>query len=154
MKDCDKHDLWCRLTRLITFVDLPIKKKFRLFSIGVLFWFLVMAALTVVGMIGINQRYDKIVNHSVPQDKVVQKVIRNLQAMTIDASNMIKAADRVTVDRLQDLSSKRLRDVRDFYAALALGGDVNDYSHDSGKLLETLHTTSLTIDPEGVTYLR
>jgi two-component system cell cycle response regulator len=154
MKDCDKLDLWCRLMRLITFVDLPIKKKFRLFSIGVLFWFLVMAALTVVGMVGINQRYDKIVNHSVPQDKVVQKVIRNLQAMTIDASNMLKAADRVTVDRLQDLSSKRLRDVRDFYAALALGGEINDYSHDSGKLLETLRTTSLTIDPEGVPYLR
>ena len=154
MKDCDKYDLLCRLMRMITFVDLPIKKKFRLFSIGVLFWFLVMATLTVVGMVGINQRYDKIVNHSVPQDKVVQKIIRNLQAMTIDASNMLKAGERVTVDRLQDLSSKRLRDVRDFYAALALGGDVNDYSHDSGKLLETLHTTSLTFDPEGVTYLR
>ncbi len=154
MKDCNKLDLWCRLMRLITFIDLPIKQKFRLFSIGVLFWFVVMAALTVVGMVGINQRYDKIVNHSVPQDKVVQKVIRNLQAMTIDASNILKATDRVTVERLQDLSFKRLRDVRDFYAALALGGEVNDYSHDSGKLLETLHTTSLTINPEGVAYLR
>ncbi len=154
MKECDKYDLPCRMMRLITFIDLPIKQKFRLFSVGVLFWFLVMAALTVVGMVGIDQRYDKIVNHSVPQDKVVQKVIRNLQAMTIDASNVLKAADRVSVDRLQDLSFKRLRDVRDFSAALALGGDVNDYSHDSGKLLETLHTTSLTIDPEGVAYLR
>jgi diguanylate cyclase (GGDEF)-like protein len=139
---------------MITFVDLPIKKKFRLFSIGVLFWFLVMATLTVVGMVGINMRYDKIVNHAVPQDKVVQKVIRNLQAMTIDSSNMLKAEDHVTVERLQDLSSKRLRDVRDFYAALALGGAVNDYSHDSGKLLETLNTTSLTVDPEGVVYLK
>jgi diguanylate cyclase (GGDEF)-like protein len=99
-------------------------------------------------------RYDKIVNHAVPQDKVVQKVIRNLQAMTIDSSNMLKAEDHVTVERLQDLSSKRLRDVRDFYAALALGGAVNDYSHDSGKLLETLNTTSLTVDPEGVVYLK
>jgi diguanylate cyclase (GGDEF)-like protein len=34
------------------------------------------------------------------------------------------------------------------------GGAVNDYSHDSGKLLETLHTTSLSIDPEGVSYLK
>lgn len=154
MKDCSKYDLPCRFVRLITFIDLPIKQKFRLFSIGVLFWFLVMATLTVVGMVGISLRYDKIVNHAVPQDKVVQKVIRNLQAMTIDSSNMLKATDRVTVERLQDLSSKRLRDVRDFYSALALGGAINDYSHDSGRLLETLHTTSLTIDPEGVTYLK
>jgi diguanylate cyclase (GGDEF)-like protein len=154
MKDCSKYDLPCRFIRLITFIDLPIKKKFRLFSIGVLFWFLVMATLTVVGMLGINMRYDKIVNHAVPQDKVVQKIIRNLQAMTIDSSNMLKAEDRVSVERLQDLSSKRLRDVRDFYAALALGGAVNDYSHDSGKLLETVQTTSLSVNPEGVTYLR
>lgn len=143
-----------RFVRLITFIDLPIKLKFRLFSIGVLFWFMVMATLTVVGMIGINMRYDKIVNHAVPQDKVLQKVIRNLQAMTIDSSNMLKAEDHVTVERLQDLSFKRLRDVRDFSSALALGGAVNDYSHDSGKLLETLHTTSLSIDPEGVVYLK
>lgn len=154
MKDCNKYDLPCRFIRLLTFIDLPINQKFRLFSIGVLFWFVVMAALTVVGMVGINMRYDKIVNHAVPQDKVVQKVIRNLQSMTIDSSNMLKAADRVTVERLQDLSFKRLRDVRDFSSALALGGAVNDYSHDSGQLLETLHTTSLSIDPEGVAYLK
>jgi len=154
MKDCSKFDLPCRLFRLITFIDLPIKKKFRLFSLGVLFWFLVMAALTVVGMYGINERYNKIVNHAVPQDKVVQKVIRNLQAMNIDSSNMLKASERVTVEALQSLSAKRLRDLRDFYSALALGGAINDYSHDSGKLLETLHTTSLSIDPEGVAYLK
>ncbi len=154
MKDCSKFDIPCRFIRLITFIDLPINQKFRLFSIGVLFWFVVMATLTVVGMVGINMRYDKIVNHAVPQDKVVQKVIRNLQAMTIDSSNMLKAGDSVSVERLKDLSSKRLRDLRDFSSALALGGAVNDYSHDSGQLLETLHTTSLSIDPEGVSYLK
>jgi diguanylate cyclase (GGDEF)-like protein len=154
MKDRKKYDAGCRLLRLITFIDLPINKKFTMFGLGVLFWFVVMATLTVVGMIGINLRYDQIVNNAVPQDKVVQKVIRNLQSMTIDASNMLKAEDRVTVDRLQDLSFKRLRDIRNFQAALALGGEVNDYSHDSGKLLETLQTTSLTSNPDGVEYLK
>ncbi len=154
MNDFGKNGLFTRFLRLITFVDLPIRQKFRLFSLGVLFWFLVMGTLTVVGMVGIGLRYDKIVNHAVPQDKVVQKVIRNLQAMTIDASNILKAEDRGTVGRLQDLSSKRLRDVRDFYSALALGGAVNDYSHDTGKLLETLQTTSLTSNDEGVEYLK
>lgn len=146
--------LACRLVRLITFIDLPIKKKFHLFGIGVLFWFMVMAGLTVVGMWGISTRYNQIVNHAVPQDKVVQKIIRNLQAMTIDSSNMVKANEKVTVTFLQDLSGKRLRDVREFATALAVGGEVNDYSHDSGKLLETLYTTSLTGNPEGVVYVR
>ncbi|MHB8708115.1 MAG: hypothetical protein ACYC9I_04520, partial [Desulfuromonadales bacterium] len=152
MDDC--KTVACRLVRLITFIDLPIKKKFHLFGIGVLFWFMVMAGLTVIGMWGISTRYNQIVNHAVPQDKVVQKIIRNLQAMTIDASNIVKANEKVTVTLLQDLSSKRLRDVREFSTALAVGGEVNDYSHDSGKLLETLHTTSLTGNPEGVAYVR
>ncbi|TLM60115.1 MAG: HAMP domain-containing protein, partial [Deltaproteobacteria bacterium] len=152
MDDCTT--VACRLVRLITFIDLPIKKKFRLFGFGVLFWFMVMAGLTVVGMWGISVRYDQIVNHAVPQDKVVQKIVRNLQAMTIDASNILKAQDRGTVDRIQDLSAKRLRDVREFATALGVGGEVNDYSHDTGKLLETLNTTSLTGDPEGVAYIR
>ncbi|NJC89119.1 MAG: diguanylate cyclase [Desulfuromonas sp.] len=152
MDDC--KTITCRLIRLITFIDLPIKKKFRLFGIGVLFWFMVMAGLTVVGMWGISTRYNQIVNHAVPQDKVVQKIIRNLQAMTIDASNIVKANEKVTVTLLQDLSAKRLRDVREFSTALAVGGEINDYSHDSGKLLETLRTTSLTSNPEGVAYVR
>jgi len=152
MDDC--KTITCRLVRLITFIDLPIKKKFHLFGIGVLFWFMVMAGLTVAGMWGISTRYNQIVNHAVPQDKVVQKIIRNLQAMTIDASNIVKANEKVTVTLLQDLSAKRLRDVREFSTALAVGGEINDYSHDSGKLLETLHTTSLTSNPEGVAYVR
>lgn len=154
MQESTQYNLVSRIIRYITFVDLPIRRKFRLFSLGVLFWFLVMATLTIIGMIGIDVRYDRIVNHAVPQDKVVQKVIRNLQAMTIDASNILKAEERATVERLGDLSSKRLRDMRDFTAALALGGEINDYSHDSGKLLETLSTTSLAGNPQGVAYLK
>lgn len=154
MEECNRFNLGCRLMRLLTFIDLPIKKKFRLFSFGVLFWFLVMASLTVVGMSSISIRYDKIINNAVPQDKVVQKVIRNLQAMNIDASGVLKAHEESTVTRLYELSSRRLRDLRDFSAALALGGAVNDYSHDTGKLLETLQTTSLNEDPEGVNFLR
>lgn len=154
MEECNKYNLACRLMRLITFIDLPIRKKFRLFSFGVLFWFLVMACLTVVGMVGISTHYDRIVNNAVPQDKVVQKVIRNLQAMTIDASNILKAEEMQTISRLQDLSLKRLRDIRDFIAVLALGGEVSDYSHDSARLLETIHTTSLSSDPVGVAFLK
>ncbi len=154
MDDSGKYHLGWRLMRILTFIDLPIRKKFRLFSVGVLFWFLTMGGLTIVGMIGISMHYDRIVNNAVPQDKVVQKVIRNLQAMTIDASNILKAEEVQTINRLQDLSFKRLRDIRDFISVLALGGEVNDYSHDSARLLETLQTTSLSNDPAGVAFLK
>ena len=39
MKDWNQYDLPCRFIRMITFIDLLINHKFRLFSIGVLFWF-------------------------------------------------------------------------------------------------------------------
>ena len=39
MNECNNFDMPCRFIRLITFIDLPINQKFRLFSVGVLFWF-------------------------------------------------------------------------------------------------------------------
>ncbi|MBI4849399.1 MAG: sensor domain-containing diguanylate cyclase [Nitrospirae bacterium] len=45
-----------KFTRLITFVDLPIKKKFTLFSLSVLFWFVVMFVISIAANININNK--------------------------------------------------------------------------------------------------
>jgi len=143
-----------RFIRFITFVDLPIRKKFTLYSVGVLFWFLAMAVLTFVAMYSINGSYNRVINEVIPQDRVVQKIIRNLQALSIDASGALKARDVEGAVRAADLSHKRLLDIRSFISALALGGEVNDYSHDTGKLLETVRTSSVRNDPAGVQFLK
>lgn len=122
MDDCNKLNVGCRLARLITFVDLPIKKKFRLFSFGVLFWFLVMAALTIGAMTTINMSYHRIVQHAVPQDRVLQMIIRNMQAVKLDAIQIVKLQEKEAITLLADISQRRLQDIRSFAAALALGG--------------------------------
>jgi len=154
MDDCTKLNVGCRLARLITFVDLPIKKKFRLFSVGVLFWFLVMAALTIGAMATINTSYHRIVQHAVPQERVVQKIIRNMEAIKLDAVQLLESQEVATIDRLAETSQRRLQDVRRFASSLALGGEVADYAYDTGKVLETFETTSLNDDPQGGIYLR
>jgi len=154
MEDCDKLNVGCRLARLITFVDLPIKKKFRLFSFGVLFWFIVMAAVTVVAMSVINTSYHRIVQHAVPQDKVLQKIIRNFRAISVDASGIYAANEKETVKLLSDLAARRIQDLKNFSDALALGGEVSDYEYDSGNVIDSFETTSLNDDPAGVSYLR
>lgn len=143
-----------RFIRFITFIDLPIKKKFTLYSVGVLFWFLAMAVVTFIALFSINLHYNRVIKEAIPQDRVVQKIIRNLQALSIDASAALKAHDVESAVRAADLSHKRLQDIRSFAAALALGGEVNDYSHDTGKLLETVRTSSVRNDPAGVQFLK
>lgn len=143
-----------RFIRFITFIDLPIKKKFTLYSLGVLFWFLTMAALSCVALVNLHLGYHRVIDEAIPQDRVVQKVVRNLQALSIDAAGAFKARELEASVRARDLSDKRLADLRSFVSALALGGEVNDYSHETGKLLETVRTASVRSDPAGVSFLR
>ena len=43
-------DLFKRLINLVTFVDIPIRKKFLLFWIGCAFWFVVIAVVALLGI--------------------------------------------------------------------------------------------------------
>ena len=45
-----KYRLVRRLLGLLTFVDLPIKRKFLLLTAGTLFWFASMAVVTVLAL--------------------------------------------------------------------------------------------------------
>lgn len=143
-----------RFIRLITFIDLPIKKKFTLFGFGVLFWFLVMAGVAFFAFFSIDLKYSSIVGEVIPQDRVVQKIIRNLQSLSIDVGGIARTNDLEEMLRLSDITRKRLEDVRQFAATLALGGGIDDISHETGKLLERVETASLQNDPKGVAFLR
>jgi type II secretory pathway component PulC len=62
--------------KLITFVDLPISRKFFLFSIGVAFWFLVMFIVSIATNMNIKAKTNKIINHVMPYDRTTQKITR------------------------------------------------------------------------------
>ena len=48
---------WQRFVEFITFVNLPIRKKFLLFEVGTFFWFILIGSVTVVSLNFIHYRY-------------------------------------------------------------------------------------------------
>jgi two-component system, cell cycle response regulator len=147
-------DLSHRFINFITFVDLPIKKKFRLFSVGVLFWFVMLFIVTMAALLMVDSKTDNIVKTLIPQDRLAQKIARNIQSLNLDALELAKTADVKTALRKIETSRARIEDIGTFLTALEAGGKVNDYSRETGKLIETFTTSSVKGDPAGESYLR
>lgn len=143
-----------QFVRIITFVDLPINRKFFLFAVGVLFWFLVMSAVTTFALFTIDYRYDRIVHQAIPHERVAQKIARNLRAIGVEAGDIVATAAAADVVRHGERAQAYLEDIRAFSSALALGGEVSDVSRDSNRVIESFITASVSDSPEGIEYLR
>jgi len=148
------RNILARLIRFLTFVDLPIRRKFLLFAMGTLFWFLALAGVVYVALFQIQSKYSKIVQDTIPHDRIMQKVTRDLQVLSADASSIARSAGAAEVQARAEVARLRIKDVRGYLTALALGGEVNDYSRDTGKLLETFKTSSIGDDPVSIGLLR
>ncbi|MDO9079167.1 MAG: hypothetical protein Q7U44_00085, partial [Desulfuromonadales bacterium] len=60
--------------RIITFIDLPINRKFTLFALGVLFWLLALAAVAVVTLVRVDATYGRILHETIPHELAAQKI--------------------------------------------------------------------------------
>ena len=72
-----------KFINFITFIDQPIKQKFMLFSAGVFFWFVVMFIISAAANMDINRRTYAIVNHMIPQDRVMQEITKNTETANL-----------------------------------------------------------------------
>ncbi len=127
-----------KLIKIITFVDLPIRKKFMLFSVGVLFWFIVMYVISIAANIDVDRKTDSIVKQIVPVDRTIQKITRKLQGLSIDAGEIAAVSEYNALDMKINLSQVRLIDIKSFLTALQLGGQVNDINRDDSELIESI----------------
>jgi len=125
-----------KFIRIITFVDLPIRKKFLLFSLSVLFWFLVMFAISIKSNIIIENDTNTIVKHIVPVDRTIQKITRKLQGLKINASEIAHASDPLDLEKKIAISKLRIADIQAFATALTTGGQIADINRNNNKLIE------------------
>lgn len=65
---------WERFVQVITFIDLPIRKKFLLFELGTLFWFFIIGLLSVGSFSFIHYRYAHISQSTLPYIKALQTI--------------------------------------------------------------------------------
>ncbi|PLX93786.1 MAG: hypothetical protein C0621_06705 [Desulfuromonas sp.] len=143
-----------RFIRFITFIDLPIKKKFFLFSVGVLFWFLAMTTVATVALVTINCKYSRIVNQTLPHERVVQTISRNLRLLKISG---VTLCEREVVDEVNhqgELARRYLEEIRAAISSLALGGDLGSCLESSANADGEGASFCGMEDPTGITYLR
>ena len=62
---------WRNFVQFITFINLPIRKKFLLFEFGALFCFILIGTVCVASLSFIHYRYSQITHTALPYTKVV-----------------------------------------------------------------------------------
>lgn len=80
-----------RIIEFITFVNLPIRKKFIVFGLGVLFWLLILFSVSVSTLAVIRHKSNNIVHELIPRDKTTQKIMRDLQYTAVGGSEIARS---------------------------------------------------------------
>lgn len=92
-------------TNFITFIDLPIREKFLLFAIGVLFWFVAMFTVIQVAMHDLKAKSDTIVTRVVPQERTAQMIVSHLQKVIIDCTDLVRLSNPAGIIQKLERSS-------------------------------------------------
>jgi hypothetical protein len=82
-----------RFINFITFIDLPIRKKFLLFACGTLFWFFIIFLVFSLALLDLEEETGNIVNRVLPQEQAAQQIIRDFQQLGIDALETARETD-------------------------------------------------------------
>ncbi len=135
-----------RFVKFITFIDLPIRSKFILFSLGVLFWFLVLFTMSLATLIDINTKSSRIVESLIPQDRIAQKTMRKLQSLQIDANEILNEGDLTVIADRATKSGARIDDILAFLLTFRQGGKANDYNRDTNEFIENFEVAPVTGD--------
>jgi len=138
----------------LTFTNLPIRKKFIVFALGVLFWFLVLFFVSTATLVVIRHKSNLIVHQLIPHDRTIHAIVGNLKDAVIDASTMARAANSTALLSSAEAGRARLEDIRDFALTLQRGGQINDRSLKDYGQVESYSVESLAGDPEGSQFLK
>lgn len=105
-------------TNFITFIDLPIKEKFLLFALGVLFWFVAMFIVIQVAVHDLKAKSDTIVTRVVPQERAAQAIVSHLQKVIIDCTDLVRLTNPAGIIQTLERSSGNLTTVNSLVGTL------------------------------------
>lgn len=135
-----------KLLNILTFVDLPIRQKFLLFSIGSLFWLMIISAIGLVTMVNMNDKSRQMVDSIVPQEKTASIVIRKLRGASISAHKILIYKDPGVINSNYLRGKARIEDCRSYLNILLTGGRIKDYSRGTGQLYNEFAVAPLRDD--------
>lgn len=134
LKRINIRELFRKVIDIVTFKDLPIRKKFILFSVGTLFWFVVIAAIGIILLFEMNAKSKRMVEVIVPQERAANIVIRKLRGANISMHNIIIHNDRESISANYRRVKGTLTDSRSYLETLLTGGQITDHVRATGQI--------------------
>lgn len=117
--------IYRQFIRIITFIDLPINRKFTLFSLGVIFWLLALAAVAVVTLNRVDETYSHILRETIPHQQAAQKIAAELATINLETSDLYRATTSDDVLSHSDLILSRLDEIKKLTSVLAQGSEIS-----------------------------
>ncbi len=112
----------------LTFVRQPLRKKFTLFSMGVLFWILVISSISISALVCLGHESSTTLQYLLPQGRATQQIIRDVQDLRVDGYRLKDAPDMGAIMGTTEDSDAGIKDIRQLLYAMAQGGAVNDFN--------------------------
>jgi len=141
-------NLWTKFIKFITFINLPIKKKFLLFGLGTFFWFSVIGTVSVSVLTFIHYRYSQISNTTIPYMQAIQIIAPKLDNI---AQLSVWAKDDSSQEKHLYEATLQLRQIQNAISSTAI--NINSKNSDDN-FFETLTYTLSKDDPEGLKTLQ
>lgn len=128
-----------KIVNFLNFRNLSIKQKILVFSLGSLFWLMLISAIGLITIFKMSSMSKQMVEEIVPQEKVINSVIRKLRGANISVHKMILYREHDVIDSYHLRAKERLNDCKDNLTKLLEGGVLEDYSRGSELLLEKFY---------------
>jgi len=133
-----------KIINILTFTDLPIRRKFILFSAGTLFWIVVTSAIGFITLFHLSTESKKLVDIIEPQQKVVNSVIRKLAEVSITVNQLFLLENK---EAARDNFHKAKRSIEECHSYLILlrnGGFIKGYAQYGDQSMEEFPVSPLT----------
>lgn len=128
LKDSNHYKNFQKILNIITFRDIPLQKKFLLFSIGSLFWLMVVAGIGLTFMFYMGSSSKKMVNSNVPHAKTVNILLSNVREICVSVHKIIISDDKRIYERNYENAVLRLNENKDYLKNLLSGGKITHIS--------------------------
>lgn len=128
LKDSNSYKNFQKILNIITFRDIPLQKKFLLFSIGSLFWLMVVSGIGLTFMFYMDSSSKKMVNVNVPQSKTVNLILGNVREICVSVHKVIVSDDKRIAEKNYEKALIRLKENKDYLKTLLNGGKITHVS--------------------------
>jgi diguanylate cyclase (GGDEF)-like protein len=135
-----------KIINLLTFTDQPIRRKFLLFSIGALFWLVVIAAIGLISLVEMNTKSKRMADVIVPQEKTSNVVLRKLRGASISAHKIVIYKDIGIINDNYIKGRGRIEDCKTYFNVLLSGGKIVDISRGTGQFYNEFYVSPV-MDP-------